>query len=278
MNRHIACVAALIACGAAQGTAHADTPFAYDGFNYDAGSTLAGQTGGSGWAGPWGSNAPAPASVVSGLSYSDSAGQVLPVQGGAVMTSPSVFFAQETRDTTEVFGQAGTSVWMSFLVQQASSTGGISYAQAALGQGLTFGSSAMSGGLSGSGASVGGFYATSGVAATTTVAPGSVTFIVLRFDFASSGGDTISLWVNPLLGDVAGVPDASGSFRDYAPAFSGMTFAYGDNRSFIFDELRIGSSYAAVASAVPEPRAAAMMLAGLCAAGAIARRRRHHEA
>jgi len=254
----------------------ADTLYAYDGFNYAIGSALAGQAGGSGWSGAWASSAGGSgATVVGGLTYTDGAGQALRTMGGAIRTNASVFFSQEVRDTTQAFGAAGSAVWVSFLVQQAADpNAGTSYAQAALGTGLSFGSNAMNGGLSGGNVGVGAFYSgTEGQLGNASLPAGSVSFIVLRFDFSASGNDTINLWLNPLLSGVSATPDLSGAYRDYPAVFSGLTLASGDFRAFAYDELRIGSSYAAVTSAVPQPQSLALLLAGLGGVATAVRRR-----
>lgn len=259
-------MAAVVACISAHHFAQAaDVLYAHDSFDYAVGSALATQSGGSGWADPWtslaGTNG---ATVVTGLEYTDAAGKTLTTSGGAIRTNPSTFYAQEKRSTLKQFGQAGDSVWVSFLVQQVPNPKeGTSYAVVALGQDLSFDSSAMNGGIAGTNPFVGAFYSgTESQSSTTTVAENSVSFITLRYDFAPSGNDTVSLWINPLLDSPLGAPDASGSFRDYSTLFSGVTLAYGDNKSFIYDELRIGSSYSAV-SGVPEPQSLVLLLAGL---------------
>ena len=133
----------------------------------------------------------------------------------------------------------------------------------ALGQELSFDSNAMNRGVSGTNPFVGAFYSgTESQSSTATVCENSVSFITLRYDFAPSGNDTVSLWINPLLGSPLGTPDVSASFRDYSSVFSGVTLAYGDNKSFVYDDLRIGSSYSAVSS-VPEPQSLVLLLAGL---------------
>jgi hypothetical protein len=51
---------------------------------------------------------------------------------------------------------------------------------------------------------------------------------------------------HPLLKSNPGKPNVSGAFRNYANKISGITLAHGDYRTFVYDEVRIGSSYAAV--------------------------------
>lgn len=263
--RAAACAAAATLALSATG-ARADEVVAYEGFNYAAGSLLAGQNGGFGWAGAWtytvgGS---ASGSIAQGLSYTDASGRALSTSGGAWNTSAGVFFGQALRATTTDFGAADSSVWLSFLVQQSGTpTSGINYAMATPGTGYTFGSNAMLGGVSGNGATVGPFYSGTGsVSLANTVPAQSTSFIVLRVDFAATGNDTMSLWLNPLLGGTAGAADLVLSAQNYSSLINGLTLAHGDGRAFAFDELRIGTSFAAV-TPVPEPAEWLLMASGL---------------
>lgn len=262
----------LLGAGAAMA---ADGLLAYDSFDYTAGTRLDGQNGGTGWSSAWSytSGDAASGTIVDGLGYTDANGHALLTTGGAWATDPGVFFAQAQRDTTAGFGAAGTSVWMSFLVRQsATPTEGVNYAMATVGRGYTFGSNAMLGGVVADDAGVGPFYDGGGVVAQADVAPAlSTSLIVLRLDFAASGNDTMSLWHNPLLGAEPGTADVVLSAQDYDSALSGLTLVHGDNRSFVFDEVRIGSSFASV-TPVPEPAGWALMAAGLGALAAWRRR------
>jgi len=270
--------AAMFLAAVASTPAHA-VLLAYDGFNYTVGAQLQGLNGGSGWSGAWQANvAPTNSgSVVSGLSYTDTDGRQLQVSGGAAATDANVFFSQLTRATTESFGAGGTTTWVSFLVRNASFTTGLGYAAATLGQGYTFGSPAMVGGLvtslSGTVGFVAPFYGSGGPQTLATVAANAVTLVALRFDFAAaSGNDALSLWLNPKLTGSAGVPDASASLANYASIISGLTLVHGDNRTFTYDEIRIGQSFADV-TPVPEPQTWVLLAGGALALAAVARRR-----
>jgi hypothetical protein len=188
--------------------------------------------------------------VVEGLTYSDVNGNQLVRSGGAYAVNSAIHFYQTIRDTDLTFGAGETSVWLSFIVQQASISTGTNYATATIGTGFGFGSNAMLGGIAGTTAypCVIPFYASTGASCDTslTMLPGESAFIVLRFDFAESGNDTLNLWYNPILNNVAGEPLLMLSSRNYASVISGLTLAHGDNRSFVFDEIRIGSDFASV--------------------------------
>lgn len=253
---------------------------AYEGFDYTLGAQLSGLNGGTGWNSAWDTNNGSAASgtILAGLGYTDAHGNTLSTSGGAFATDANTFFYQATRDTQDSFGAAGTSVWMSFLVQQASHTDNVNYAMATLGERYGFGDEAMLGGINGSHPAVVKFYTNTGAnAPSVTLNTGDVTFMVLRFDFSSSGNDTLSLWSNPLLdAGSLGAPDITVSNADYASSFTGLTLVQGDFRTFTYDEIRIGDSFSAVAPAVPvpEPEAYAMMVVGLGLMGARLRRRK----
>ena len=231
-------------------TSRQGTLYAYDGFDYALGSELQGLNGGTGWSGSWTTNAGANlgGKIIPGLSYIDTDGNRLPVKGGALATDASVYFSQETRNTLQTFGTARKSVWLSFLVKQSSKPlDGVNYAEATIGAGYTFGSNAMLGGISADDIAVNPFYVgnTPEYTLANIAQASSASLIVLRFDFASNGNDTINLWVNPSLKN-PGKPNISGAFRNYANPISGVTLAHGDYRTFVYDEVRIGSNYAAV--------------------------------
>lgn len=243
------------------------TALLYEGFAYTAGETLAGKNGGTGWSGPWsvtdgsGNALPATSSgyIVSGLNYTDSQGNTLVASGGAWQTDAGVFFGQARRLSAVTSGTGGTTRWISFLVKQAATTSGVNYAAASLGTGYSFGSPALMGGISGSGpinAFTNCFYCGAGGSATAVpiagFGAGHVAFVVLEVNFTANPAaeDTIRIRINPRL-DNAGPVIAMGGGANFGEVLSGLTLAWGDNRSFVFDELRVGDSYAAVAPFVP---------------------------
>lgn len=225
---------------------------AYEGFDYPIGSNLAGANGGSGFSGTWRvtsggpTNAVAGAAsgvIVEGLTYTDAQGQTLPVTGGAWQTSSSFVFGQGQRNTVENFGAAGTRVWMSFLVRQLSAAGGLNYAQGTPGTGFGFGSGAMSAGPFGiPTAGYTAFYDGGGASVNIGNAVNKVTLVVISVDFASAGNDTLRVWFDPILNQPLDAPALVGAIDNYPSAINGATLAWGDSRSFVFDELRVGAS------------------------------------
>lgn len=228
---------------------HAETT-AYEGFDYALGDPLTGLDGGSGWSSAWTTNGGAGGTVVSGLSFTDVTGNQLVRNGGAYGVNASRSYYQTIRDTNDSYGAADTTVWMSFIIQQASVITGVNYGMLTLGTGYTFGSNAMLAGIGGATARpiIGNFYGSSGGVSDTTLTmlPGESAFIVLRFDFTAVGNDTLNLWYNPVLGGESGEPILTYSGKNYASIISGLTLAHGDYRSFVYDELRIGTDFASV--------------------------------
>lgn len=224
---------------------------AYEPFDYPLGSNLAGANAGSGFSEAWRVTASGPSSIVTGaqsglivdgLSYVDALGQSLPVSGRAWQTSSALSFGQGQRGTTASFGAAGTSVWMSFLVQQSAIVNGVNYVAGTPGTGFGFGSAAMAAGIFRSPeAGYTAFYDGGGRVGDIGNVAGRVTLVVMRIDFAASGNDTLRVWFNPLLNRPLGSPNQMGAIDNYATVINGATLAWGDNRSFVLDELRVGS-------------------------------------
>ena len=227
---------------------------AYEGFDYPQGDMLVGKDGGSGWQDVWYTNTGAGGSITAGLSYTDTNGVQLQVHGGANATNAAISYYQTLRDTSIEFGAADTTIWASLIIQQSSSTTGTNYATMTLGRDYTFGSDAM---VAGIGGTLGypfitNFYASSGGIGEPALAlgAGESAFIVLRFDFVAEGNDTLNLWFNPNLDETLSEPLLSFSGKNYAPVISGLTLAHGDSRSFVYDEIRIGTDFLSVAPSI----------------------------
>ncbi len=236
--------------------------FLYEGFAYPASETLNGKNGGTGWSSAWsvvdGNGFPVADSVsgyiVTGLNYTDAAGNALVVSGGAWQTDPGVAFGQARRQSTVTTGAAGTTRWMSFLVKQTVAPTGVDYAAIAPGTGYSFGSPAIASGIGNGTAFANCFYCQS-VGVTSPISgwgPGSVAMVLVKIDFAPSGNDSVSVWINPpLAGPLPAATVSSSTLANFDEVLSGMTLAWGDNRSFIFDELRLGETREAVSPYIP---------------------------
>lgn len=233
---------------------------AHEGFTYTLGDNLAGKSGGSGWSGAWTATdgylsplaASASGTIVAGLGYTDSGGRRLLASGGAWSSSAGVFFGQIQRASVDKPGAAGSTRWLSMIVRQDAPPTGINYVMAAPGRGWSFGSSAtaMAAGIGGTGVFVNCWYC-SGTPATAPIAgwaQGSTALLLVRVDFAVSGNDTVSLWINPTLDPAVdiGAPTATASLSNFAELLDGVTVGWGDFRSFTVDELRIGTGRTAV--------------------------------
>ncbi len=230
----------------------------YEPFDYVPGSNLAGANGGTGFNEPWRVTTGGPTTIVTGaasgeivagLTYTDALGQSLPVSGGAWKSSSTVQTGQAQRGTLANVGTAGTSVWMSFLVQQAPATGGTNYAAPTLGTGYgTFDPQRMGWGLGGLPNAHFFYIYTAASAAVLNIgnAAGKTTFFVVRIDFNANPAldDTVNIWIDPLLNQaLPPAPDMRGvgAGRNFPDIVNGLTLLVGENREHVFDELRIGA-------------------------------------
>jgi hypothetical protein len=100
------------------------------------------------------------------------------------------------------------------------------------------------------------------VAANAPLAVNTTTFFILRFDFAPGATDTISLWVNPPLGQALGTPNAQVTGRNFPGLGNFQTNAAVAN-AMIFDELRVGTSLAAVTPLLLPPAAPSALTASV---------------
>jgi hypothetical protein len=80
---------------------------------------------------------------------------------------------------------------------------------------------------------------------------GSTAMVLMKIDFAASRNDKVSLWINPPLTGTLPAPTVEGSQANFDEVLSGLTLAWGDSRSFIFDELRLGETREAVSVYIP---------------------------
>jgi lysophospholipase L1-like esterase len=227
---------------------------AYDGFDYGATTgDLTGKNGGSGWSGAYTETVPSPSVANStiyttpGLIYTG-----LPTTGGAVNTSDgSGTTTFNFRSFNTIYGDAETETWISFLAQRNGSASTSTFA------GLSFYNST---GIAITDAEV--TFANGGtggawrildngppaVPASTAVVPASNTtyLLVARIQWGAGAGgtDAVSLFVNPTLGTLPTVANAT---KDVAITnFDKVRIAGSNAVNYTFDEIRIGDSYADV--------------------------------
>lgn len=247
---------------------------AYEGFDYTAGTSLAGQSGGLGFATAWGTSAGVATMADPGFGYANliTSGGRLSVAGDT-SGSLSIF-----RDLSTAQGTDGTTVWVSFLGQDTttpSATFGPGGAPSMLrpinfslfngtSERLALGEGTRNSGVSLPDTDVWGLVERGGVNNAGTVwstAPlADLTFVVVRIDYGAADADTAYMWVNPALGAEPSTASAtiSTTFTDMSfnriRPFAGNPTTQSENvgASGFLDEIRIGATWADV-TPVPEP-------------------------
>jgi len=229
----------------------------------DTESTLAGNTGGTGWSAAW--TGSGQTVVATSLQYTDSNGAILPTAGGAVNFGGNN--TESFRVLTAGLGTDGTTIYMSFLAQITSGD----YAGIALFNGTNevffagkpFGATNFGYEKGGGGDRV--------TAANSPVT--SLSLLVYKIEFGAGttlGNERVSLFVNPTLGTEPTTISVSNNFPTFA--FDRIRISSGLNAvTGQVDEFRMGTTYLDVAP-VPEPSAA--LLSALGVFGLAVRRRR----
>jgi autotransporter-associated beta strand protein len=241
-------VAAVVCAPPAHGA-----PIAYDGFDYPAGSSLAGQNGGQGFAGAWytgGYNVSQSASVLASgsLSYPS-----LATAGNQVTTvAPSSINGVERDFASPI--SSGT-IYLSFLLcpegtlDQGNSTG-------FFGVYLHGSSNDLFVGRPGAGATGnyvleqrGGNGTDQSVSSGVPVV-GQTEFLVVEAQLSSSGNDTFTLYANP----TPGAPQpATGTVKQDLSIGTALGLVIYSLGAFNIDELRVGTTYADVTPASAPP-------------------------
>jgi hypothetical protein len=227
------------------------TTVAYDGFNYSAGS-LNGQNGGTGWTSSWLNDYTSGASFnvsLTGMTYTG-----LTTSGGSLAwASGGNGISEDSRSLPMM--NSGV-VFIQFLGQFGSSSGGGTPNIRLLNSG------AVTGGIGGNGGSLGSkmsiLDATLNPAAngssSSSANLSSLNLVIARIDYQN---DSTSLWVNPNLSafdyENPTTPDAA--YAGLAPAFNAIAF-YSRSPASV-DEFTV------MAEPVPEPTSAALMMTGL---------------
>lgn len=226
----------------------------YEGFDYPVGSSLAGQNGGSGWAGAWNTPGGADLTISTGLSFGG-----LATSGGSVVSAPyqppndgssvSYFF----RNTASTYGADNTTTYFSFLLHPEAGFGFYG--------GINIGNLFV--GRSGNQADFGLEGPANDVSLSSVpVVVDTTVLLVVRVDFLA-GNDHVSLYVNPTPGGPEPpTPDVFKTDLDVGTINSVVINNYG---GWLTDDIRIGSTFASVtpAAAVPEPSALVLLAAGL---------------
>lgn len=218
----------------------------YDGFNYPSGSSLAGQNGGTGWAGAWDNSQSAlDVKIAAGLTFGGLATSPGSAQGDPAALNVNVFYKRQLGSS---FGADNTTVFMSFLLHPDASPGfygGLNFGGLFVGQSgitTTYGIEAPTNDISSTGISV---------------VPGTTVFLVLRADFLP-GNDKFSLYVDPTPGGTEpALADAIKTNFDLGTTdFIFMNNAGG----WTTDEIRIGDTFASVTPTVAAPEPTTLVL------------------
>jgi hypothetical protein len=225
----------------------------YEGFDYPVGSSLAGQSGGSGWAGAWTTPGGADLTIGTGLSFGDlttSPGSATsaPYQPPDMGSSVSYF----SRNTAATYGVDNTTTYFSFLLRPEAGFGfygGINIGNLFIGD-------------SGNQADYGLEGPTNDLSLSNVpVVVDTTVLLVLRVDFLP-GDDRLSLYVNPTPGGPEPLtPDVIKTDLDVGTVNSVVINNYG---GWSTGDIRIGPTFASVTPlAVPEPSALVLLAAGL---------------
>ncbi len=243
----------------------------YEPFNYAPGSNLIGQTAtGLGFTGSWTSWTNGNATIESGsLSEGNLATSGNSLSGGAD-NGPSVNLSSPVAATV------GNPLWVSFLMQTPATTTDIN--NNTIGALDLIGTNSNGTNSTAIGYTNGSFVLqteNNGVIGS-SVSPNTTYLMVLEDIANSSGTSTLNLWINPATGVEYPIINSN---MTYSPTDSignissiGMLDGYYSNS---YDEIRIGTTYADVTPAVPEPDTLRLMgIGSLALIGGMALRRR----
>lgn len=235
---------------------------AYEGFNYPGNPQLAGLNGGSGFSGAW----TGPSGVGGGsLGFS-----VLQTTGDNLSVGNSATAMDHGR-TLAVPVTTGT-VWISFLIRASTpyATGdlvGLYVRGDNAGSRIFVGAGNSTQGIDygiGSGALVGNFNVSSGAA----IAPFSTNFLVLKLERVDALNTAATLYINPTPGLSAPNVAAVGSYAYNTGNLVALgIYSYSPGAATVFDEIRLGGSYAAVAPIFSPPLITAISPSQAVAAG-----------
>ena len=251
---------------------------AYDGFAYQPGTLLAGQSGGFGFANAW---APGGFNTSISNNYTIGTGSLssgtLATSGNSVSATATNALSGLTRSLSTGLGDSGTTSYISILMRPNGPVTGGTF-ENFYGMYLTssVGSDAFIG-KSGNGPTT--FYDledrggtdqyNTGVMAQT----GQTVLLVLRIDFIA-GIDRLTLYANPTPGATEPFLGAVKQDRDLGTVTGLTLYSTG---AFSVDEIRVGTTFADVVPtvAVPEPTSLALLcLGGFTSWGGVTIRRR----
>jgi hypothetical protein len=197
-------------------------------------------------------------SVVAGLTYSQGSKNLVNSGGAARVNNsgfgPQLFVYRDMgtdphldhrvgRGNRGNFGRDGTRFFVSFLGRTSNSQAGAFR--------LTFRGGNLNLNVSNT---TNGWALHNITAANAPLALDTTTFFVLRFNFEPNAMDSVSMWVNPPLGEPLGTPNVTAVGLDF-PGLSDLQTNAAAPNTMTFDELRFGTSLAAVTPFTVPPAA-----------------------
>ena len=247
---------------------------AYDNFSYTAGATIGGQNGGSGWTGAWATN---------GMATNYSASTALTYSNGSVEVVGDTRTALVGSNTADLYARAfapqTSTLYFSFLFRLDSNTLNVDdFVHFMLNNDTSNDTSGGIGLLSTTTNRLGARIGTTNGGDTTSSAidlAANTTYFLVGKIWKNGGANynTVDLFINPSSNIEPGTSSATDTVTMTMGTISYFTvrgFNIDADDRYVFDELRIGDTFASVV--VPEPSVAALILGG--AAMLIAGRRR----
>ena len=222
---------------------------AYDGFDYGATTgDLTGKNGGSGWSGAYTDTGNSTIYTTPGLTYTG-----LPTTGGGSKTADGGGATTlNFRSFNTIYGDNETETWISFLAQRNGTASTATFAGLSFYNSNGFSSSTDAEVTFANGGTGGAWRIMDNgpplLNGSTAVVPASNTtyLLVARILWGAGAGgkDAVSLFVNPTLGTLPSVADASLDVD--ITNFDKVRIAAASAINYTFDEIRIGDSYADV--------------------------------
>lgn len=210
---------------------------ARESFDYESGSPLATQGGGSGWSGAWSQEGESTVTSGHGLEFTDQLGNVLAVSGLAVDTA-----GPATTRSIRDFSGSHNNVWISLLYQLPATNSKF--------EGLTFfrGTQQVFSVSNPSNTTEPGIFLTNNLVAGNGVNTGQGAFgqthlIVLKMTKGggTEGLDRIEAFIDPVLTGVPSAPAATINGTNFD--FDRVRVAGQDGSSLLVDELRVGDTF-----------------------------------
>ncbi|MBL9002127.1 MAG: hypothetical protein JNK25_13425 [Phycisphaerae bacterium] len=212
----------------------------YEGFGYQPGSIMAGQAGGTGWAGPWTSNTGQWNVAAGSLPHFNGGDPMNHTIGRGEASTMSIIERPLDLGGGAPLGDRPGTLWLSFIAQQTGGSVGLTYLGVQLpvgpaGRFIFFGQpyAESTWGIDGG---IGGGHRQSTVPATTKA------LLVMRIDF-KTGPDDFRLWINPSL---------SIEPEDHTAAVTALNFV--DIHSVTRAQVQLGRGAAAYSGEIDEIR------------------------